>query len=217
MASVLKQQRRSGCKRIRRLLIADDQAIAAEGLARICSDVAETIELVVSGDQLLKSLRKMPPDLVIGESALPIVSGIDAMRVARSEGYAVPFLFLTRSADLREAASSIRWGARGYLTKTADQAEVLEAVETLLAGGIYFSSEVLTSAPCLDAGNAYGLTASQVGIIRQLGQGLRAKEIAFALGLSTRTIEHHKFLMMRRLGVHGTIELVAKAREVGVI
>lgn len=214
---MLKQQRQPGCKEIRRLLIADDHLIAAEGLARICSDVAETIELVISGDQLLKSLRQTPPNVVIAETTLPIISGLDAMRFARSEGYLMPFLFLTRHGDLGEAASAVRWGARGYLTKTADQAELLDAVKTVLAGGVYFSAAVLTLSPCSDTGSAYGLTTSQVGIIRQLGQGLRAKEIAYTMGLSTRTIEHHKFLMMRRLGVHGTIELVAKAREIGVI
>lgn len=156
----MKQHRQSGCKRIRRLLIADDQLIAAEGLARICCNVADTIELVVSGDQLLKSLRTRPPDLVIGETRLPILSGIDAMKVARSEGHAVPFLFLTRHANVCETAASVRWGARGYLTKTADQTEVLEAIESVLAGGIYFSSTVLTSPRCSEARNASWLTTS---------------------------------------------------------
>lgn len=71
-----------------------------------------------------------------------------------------PLMTRTRRADLGEAASSVRWGDRGYLTKTADQAELLEAVKTVLAGGIYFSVAVLTSPPRSDTGSAYGLTPS---------------------------------------------------------
>lgn len=154
------KKRPGSCRRIRRLLIADDHLIVAEGLAKICSDLADTIELVISGDQLLDRVQETPPDLVIAETELPILSGINAMRIARSRGQALPFLFLTRRADLGEAASSVRWGARGYLTKTADQAELLEAVKTVLAGGIYFSVAVLTSPPRSDTGSAYGLTPS---------------------------------------------------------
>ena len=69
----------------------------------------------------------------------------------------------------------------------------------------------------MDPALSHGLSGTQVGILKQLGQGLRAKEIGYARGLSTRTIEHHKFVMSRKLGVHGTVELVRKAREIGVI
>lgn len=205
------------CQRIRKLLIADDHLIAAEGLARICFDLADMIELVVSGEQLLKRLRNASPDLVIAETALPIVSGLHAMTVARSEGYAVPFLFLTRHRNAAEAALAMRQGARGYLSKAADEAELTQAIATVLTGGRYVSASVLAAGACLSPAQFFGLSDMQVGILKQLGQGLRAKEIAYAKGLSTRTIEHHKCVMSRKLGVHGTIELVSKAKDIGVI
>jgi len=191
--------------------------IVAEGLARICSNLADTIELVVSGEQLLRSVRRSPPDLVIAETALPLISGLDAMRVAKSEGFAFPFLFLTRHRDAAEAAFAMRRGAQGYLSKAADEAELTQAIEIVMTGGRYVSALVLATGACLNPAQFFGLSDTQVGILKQLGQGLRAKEIAYAKGLSTRTIEHHKFVMSRKLGVHGTVELVRKAREIGVI
>lgn len=214
---MLNQPRPESCQKIRRLLIADDHLIAAEGVARICSNLADTIELVVSGEQLLRSVRRSPPDLVIAETALPLVSGLDAMRVAKSEGYAFPFLFLTRHRDAAEAAFAMRRGAGGYLSKASDEAELLQALAVVWAGGRYVSPWVVASGGCLDPSLSHGLSGTQVGILKQLDQGLRAKEIGYARGLSTRTIEHHKFVMSRKLGVHGTVELVRKAREIGVI
>lgn len=214
---MLNQPRPESCQKIRRLLIADDHLIVAEGLARICSNLADTIELVVSGEQLLRSVRRSPPDLVIAETALPLISGLDVMRVAKSEGFAFPFLFLTRHRDAAEAAFAMRRGAGGYLSKASDEAELLQALAVVWAGGRYVSPWVVASGECLDPALSHGLSGTQVGILKQLGQGLRAKEIGYARGLSTRTIEHHKFVMSRKLGVHGTVELVRKAREIGVI
>lgn len=201
----------------RNIVVADDHQVVAEGVAHLLSGVADVVTLVRTGEQLLDSLRSAEPDLVIAEISLPGLDGVEAMKLARSEGYSVPFLFLTAFQDPAHAAVCIRAGARGFVSKAADREELLQAIDSVLTGQTYVPKGLFDGSGTTVEVDGRKLTHAQLVVLAGVGRGLRAREIARWMGLSTRTVESHKYLIMQTLGVRGTLELVARARKEGLI
>lgn len=193
-----------------RVLLADDHAIVAEGLARLVGDVADLVGRVNDGLQLVEAARRLQPDIVVTDVTMPGMSGIDAMRVLKAEGVRARFVFLTVHADADLAAEAIRAGASGYLLKQAAGEELMDAIRTVMAGRTYLTPlltrDVLHS---LDSpGGVHELTPRQREVLRLLAQGRRIKEIAADLNLSVRTVEDHKARLMQTLGLESTADLV---------
>lgn len=201
----------------RNIVVADDHQVVAEGVAHLLSGVADVVTLVRTGEQLLDSLRRAEPDLVITEISFPGQDGVEAMKLARSEGYSVPFLFLTTFQDPSHAAICMRAGARGFVPKSAGRDELLQAIECVMAGQTYVPKGLFNGSGTGVEVDGRKLTHAQLVVLAGLGRGLRAREIALWMGLSTRTVESHKYLIMQTLGVRGTLELVARARKEGLI
>lgn len=200
-----------------RAFMADEHQLVAEGITHLLKDVVRIVRIVNTGEQLLHSIRAAEPDLVISELSLPDLEGVEAMRIARSEGYVVPFLFLTSRCEPRLAAGCIRAGANGFVPKTADRKDLLQAIESVRSGQKYLPMELLAPTEENVVFNGRKLTRTQLEIVDRLALGLRAKEIAFQMGLSTRTVESHKYVIMQIFGVHGTLELIARAKHEGLL
>ncbi len=201
----------------RRVVVADDHMLVAQGIERLLTDTFATIELVGSGEQLVESVRRDPPDVVVADISMPGMSGIDAMRMMRGEGYAMPFVFLTMHDESSVAAEAIRAGARGYILKSSAGDELMRALAGIMEGQTYVTPTVAANAIVCSGRRAYSLTEKQLRILEYVALGLRSKQIAYELGVSVRTVESHKYAIMQELGVHGTLELVRKAEQEGLI
>ena len=120
-------------------------------------------------------------------------------------------------ADPSLAVQVLKAGASAFVLKESGSEELLTAVDTVLHGGTYLASQVTKDVVGIMAGapdpSRVQLTVRQLEILRLLVQGLRAKEIAAMLGMSTRSVEAVKYKMMQRLNVHSTAELVRYAVE----
>ena len=97
------------------VVVADDHRLVAQGIERLLMDCFDSIVLVSSGEQLLATLRRETPDMVVSDISMPGISGLEVMRQVRSEGCLTPFLFLTMHDESSLAAEAIRAGARGIL------------------------------------------------------------------------------------------------------
>jgi len=173
---------------------------------------------VTSGGALLDALREGSFDLVVADVSMQDMTGIDAMRQLRAEGDSTPFVFLTMHEDFAVVAEALRMGANGYVLKSAAGDELVHAVREVIAGRAYLAPNL--AAMAITAGERHGgqaLTEKQQRILNWVARGLRSKQIAYELGVSVRTVESHKYTMMQQLGVHGTLELVRKAQELGLI
>jgi DNA-binding NarL/FixJ family response regulator len=195
-----------------RIILADDHAMVADGLARIVVEIGDVVATVHDGVELVDAARRLLPDLVVTDVTMPGMSGIDAMRQLRSEGSTARFIFLTIHTEARLAAEALRAGASGYLLKHSAGEELLTAIRTVLDGRTFLTSmvtkEVLQNLSGPEASLGPKLTPRQREVLRRIAQGERLKEIAFALGISVRTVEDHKYQLMRTLGVESTADLV---------
>ena len=204
-----------------RLLLADDHAIVAEGLARLLPPEFTLVGVATTGAALLDLAARHRPDVIVADLAMPTLSGLDALRRLRAGGDTTPFVFLTMHADVTSATRALEAGASGYVLKHAASDELVTAVRDAL-GGRTFISPALRS-PALDAQLARGatdaieLTPRQREVLNLLAEGRSAKEIGAILGISHRTAETHKYAMMDALGLATTAVLVRYAIRHGLV
>jgi DNA-binding NarL/FixJ family response regulator len=204
-----------------RVLLADDHVMVAEGLGRLIAEVADLVGRVTDGRQLVESARRLRPDLIVADITMPVMSGLEALRLLKAERSTARFIFLTIHTDARLAAEAMRAGARGYLLKEAAGEELLEAIRTVMAGRTYLTPlitrDVLWTIAQSQGPEGQPLTARQRDVLRLIAQGKRMKEIAAELGLSVRTVEDHKSQLLQALGVDTTADLVKFAVRQGLV
>jgi DNA-binding NarL/FixJ family response regulator len=196
------------------VLLADDHTIVAEGLKSLLADHYDLVGTVADGSQLIEAVKALRPDVVVTDFSMPVMSGLEALRRMKADQLDAKVIFLTMHSDARVASEALRAGASGFLLKQAASEELITAIEDVLQGRTYLTprltKDVLAN---LSTGGSeeVALTPRQREVLRLLADGKRMKEIAAILGLSTRTVETHKYEMMQALGLGSTAELVKYA------
>jgi DNA-binding NarL/FixJ family response regulator len=203
-----------------KVLLADDHTIVVEGLKSLLKDQFELVGTVADGSQLIEAVRKLRPDVVVTDLSMPVLSGLDALRRLKAERIDTRIIFLTMHADARIATEAFRAGASGFLLKQSAGEELVTAIEDVLRGRTYLTplitKDVIANLTTAEPEGTVALTPRQREVLRLLADGKRMKEIAAILGLSTRTVETHKYEMMQALGVGSTAELVRYALTHGL-
>jgi len=203
-----------------RTLLADDHVLVAEGLHRLLEGSCDVVGTVSDGSRLVDVAIELHPDVIIADLSMPGLSGLEATSELRARGLDAKVIILTMYTDVRIAKEAIKAGAVGFVSKQAAGQELLAAIESVMEGGIYVSrlvAERLGSLPTADEFVPMTLTARQRQVLQLIAQGYRMREIAGALQLSRRTVETHKYEIMRVLGSRTTAELVRYATWLGLI
>ncbi|MCI0457119.1 MAG: response regulator transcription factor [Gemmataceae bacterium] len=202
-----------------RVLLADDHTIVAQGLASLLEDEFELVGVVGDGDALLAAARKLRPEVVVADMAMPVLSGLEALRQLRKEGSDCKVIFLTMHADAALASAALRAGASAYLLKHSAGDELIRAIGEVLEGRVYLTPLLARDVLPTQSGTRaeVKLTPRQREVLGLIAEGRTMKQIAAALGLSRRTVESHKYDMMAALGVTTTAELIRYALQLGVV
>ena len=208
-----------------RVLLADDHAIVADGLMSLLKDDFDLLGVARDGQELVNMATGLRPDCIVADITMPVMSGLDAIKRIRAEGVPSKILILTMHDHPQLAAGAFKAGASGYLLKHSAGDELIQAIREVMAGRVYVSPMIagdvmaaLTS-NAVAASSARGarLTQRQVEVLQLIAQGKRMKEIGNMLGLSRRTVETHKYEMMKALGLASTAELVQYAIRHGFV
>lgn len=193
-----------------RVLIVDDHPVVRKGLS-LCLAGRRQVTLVgeaADGPEALRAAHALRPDLVLLDLNLPQMDGVAVTETLRRESARVKVLILSSEGDQQRVMDAIRAGASGFVLKTASPDELVQAIETVCAGGTWFSSKVAQTALNQLARNggrpspAPELTAREREVLIHIAQGLSNKEIAAKLGLGVRTVETHRERIMRKLNIH---------------
>ena len=200
------------------VLLADDHAIVTDGLSRILKEADfDVVGAVRDGQSLLDAATRLGPDVIITDISMPGLSGLDVLARLKAERIDSKVIVLTMHQDADLASDAIRGGASGFLLKESAGDELVTAVRHVLGGKVYITptitKDVMQSIAGASKAKAPQLTPRQRDILRLIVKGQRMKEIATNLGLSTRTVEGHKYEMMETLGVTSTAELVRYALD----
>jgi DNA-binding NarL/FixJ family response regulator len=201
------------------VLIADDHAIVAEGLVKLLNRRFDVVATVPDGTALIETAERLRPDIIIADLNMPSISGLEALERLRKRGVASKFVVLTMHKDASVAAKAMRAGASAFLLKHSAGNELIGAIDQVLNGGTYIApaltKDILATFDA-KSGSAAELTKRQRDVLRLIVEGRRMKEIAAMLNLSARTVETHKYEMMRVLDVQSTAELIALAVKRGL-
>lgn len=203
-----------------RVLLADDHAMVADGLARLIADVGDLVGQVNDGLRMVAEVQRLGPDIVVADVTMPGMSGIDAMRRLKADGSTARFIFMTIHTEALLAAEALRSGASGYLLKHAAGDELLDAIRAVMGGRTYLTPLITRDVLQLASsrgGPADDLTPRQRDVLRMLAQGKRMKEIAAELAISVRTVEDHKAHLMQTLGLESTADLVRFAIKAHIV
>jgi len=202
------------------VLLADDHAIVLEGLAGLLRDDFSLVGTVADGARLIEAARRLRPDVIVTDVAMPSMGGLEALRRLKANGIPSRVIFLTMHADASLAAEALRAGAAGFVVKHAAGQELIAAIHTVARGGRHvtprLAAEVLAT---LAEGTDHPdgpLTARQREVVALIAQGRTMKEVAAVLGLSPRTVETHKYQAMQALRLQTTADLVRYALQHGL-
>jgi DNA-binding NarL/FixJ family response regulator len=156
--------------------------------------------------------------VIIADISMPLLNGIEAVRQIKKTDKGVKVIFLTMHPDVTYAVSALEAGALGYVLKHSAPSELTTAVRAALKGKIYITplleGEIMLSPKkgCLERREESShLTKRQREVLQLLAEGYLAKEIASSLNISTRTVEYHKYQMMKDVGMKTVADLVRYA------
>jgi DNA-binding NarL/FixJ family response regulator len=200
------------------VLLADDHTIVTEGLVRLLRDHDfDVVGAVGDGRQLIEAAGRLRPDVIVTDLSMPGLSGLDVLARLRAERLDSKVIVLTMHNNANLATAALRWGASGFLLKESAGEELLAAIGQVLQGRVYLTPALTRDVMERMAGASGAaephLTPRQLDVLRLIVKGQRMKEIAANLGLSTRTVETHKYEMLQTLGLHSTAELVRYALD----
>jgi len=206
-----------------RALLADDHLLFAQALAQMLSHRYEIVDIAGDGKALLAASRKHKPDVIVTDITMPLMSGLETVRSLQKDLYTPKVIFVTMHQDSELARACFNAGASAFVSKEFSYEELLVAIEAVMAGQLYLSPNVASGlvdalrgpAPVDEETNQ--LTARQREILQLFAEGKSTKEIATVTNLSTRTVEWHKYRMMRLLHAKRSAELIQHAVKMKLV
>ena len=210
----------------KQILIVDDHPLFLKGIADILAGEKklELAGVAEDGAAALKELKaKKPVHLLITDVSMPDMDGIELSRKVKQLYPATKILVLSVHCDRPTLMKLMDCGIDGFLSKNAGSKELLKAVYDLFRGGSFFSDEVKeaffkTAGPeSKKSKTLLQLTQREKEILKLLAKEYTTPEIAEMLFISPLTVETHRKNMLRKLDVRGTVGLVRRAVQSGLI
>ena len=194
------------------ILLIDDHAIVRSGIRKLLAGLPETdLKEVATGEAALLELRGEPFDLVILDLNLPGLGGLELLRRILAAHPGIKVLVFSLHTEAVYAARAMEAGARGYISKNAAPEELLEAIESVLAGGTAIERDIAQELGTRGAEEeAYlrPLTQRDMEILRLLADGKSLAQIADALGVAYKTVANTLSRIKDKLGVSHTADLI---------
>lgn len=215
-----------------RILLVDDHLLVRNGLKSLLE--SENKFIVVgegtNGEEGIELVNQLKPDILIIDVRMPVMGGIEAVEKLNQNGTNTKCIILSMHDSEEYILKSISAGASGYLLKDTNKEEFEKAIVSVYNGGKYFSGDTSNAIiKNLIEGKIENtkkiepqkseiiarLTKKESEVLEFILQGFTNIEIAEKLGKSKRTIETHRFNLMKKLDVKNLVELSKKAQKLG--
>jgi two-component system response regulator NreC len=211
-----------------RILLTDDHTLFRQGIKTLLSNESD-LEIVgeaANGAEAVEKIAELRPDLVLMDIGMPGLSSFEATRQIKKVRPDTRILFLTMYDDEDYLVQCMEVGASGYVLKDSPAQQLLAAIRDVYRGGSYLSPRMLSQ--LVDDFRSRiktahrqprfaTLTTREKEILKFLAEGESVKEIASGLNLSVKTVEAHKFNLMRKLDIHNKAHLVQYAIQKKII
>ena len=215
---------------MRTILIVDDHALFREGLKAIIARETqyEIVGETGNGREAIKLTQDLKPDIILMDIVLPDRSGIELTRDIRDRFPDARVIIVSMHSKIDYIVNAFRAGAKGYVTKESAFKRLLQGIDCVLNNEYFIDSSVshkvidkLMGFPEQEAkitdARYDTLTLKEQEVMVLLAEGFSVKQIAEKLFISPKTVDNHRYSIMRKLDIHGPFELVRYAMKLGLI
>lgn len=212
-----------------RLLILDDQTILREGLRALLEHdpALEVLAAVDNGAEAMRLAAQLKIDLLLVDVSMRATDGLGAIRELKRRMPGIRALVFTAQSNEDTIRAALQAGADGYLLKDGSRAELLMAIQSVLAGQRFISPAVSAhlvarylQQPRTEsaAPSRYdALTPREKQVLKLIAEGRRNREIAKYLFISVKTVEKHRSNLMHKMDLHNTAALTSLAMAKGLV
>lgn len=206
-----------------KLLVADDHSLFRDGLVSLLENAGFTVAgQVGDGQAAVDEALRLRPDVVLLDTVMPELTGLEALRLIRAEWPEAAVVLLTSAEEDGELYDAVEAGARGYLSKNLRADEFISMLKGLERGEAAMTRQ--TTGRLLAAfsrstrrSEPNDLTDREVELLRLMVEGRSNKDIAQSLTLSENTVKYHIKNILQKLDVHNRTEAAAHAVRVGLV
>ena len=209
-----------------RIVLADDHALFRDGVSSLLQAWGhEVVGLAAGGREAVDLVTRLEPDLVLMDVRMPGMSGVQATQAIAAVRPETPIVMLTVSEDEEDLFAAIRAGARGYLLKDLEAAQLRAMIEAVARGEAAITAATaariirhlssLSAAP--DPSASDRLTGREIDVLRLVTAGRRNKEIATELGITENTVKYHLRHILEKLHAQSRTEVATRALREGLV
>jgi DNA-binding NarL/FixJ family response regulator len=211
------------------VLLAEDHTIVREGFRKML-ELETGLEVAgeaQDGRQAVALAKRLRPDVVLMDIAMPLLNGLEATRQILKENPAAKVLMLSAHSDDAYVTNATEAGAVGFLLKQTSAHDVCRAIREVHAGKTFFSPSISKRQGRLNPQslNRAGLlkkkivelTSREMEVLQLIAEGKANKETALELGIGIKTVEKHREHLMEKLDIHDTAGLTRYAISAGFI
>ncbi|OAB38357.1 response regulator [Paenibacillus glacialis] len=210
------------------VLIADDHLVVREGLKFIIetNDNFQVVGEAANGEEVLRLLESLTPDIILMDLNMPIMSGLDTMKELKERNIHIPVVILTTYNEDELMINGLELGAKGYLLKDTGRDHLFRTIESAVRGDTLLQPEIMARvfAARSKRHDAHDTSSKQTVlsekeriVLQAIARGYRSKEIAGDMGISERTVKAHLTNIYNKLGVDSRSQAVAVAIERGIV
>lgn len=206
------------------VLIADDHALFRDGLRSLLEDEEDfrVTGEAADGEQAVKLARRLKPDILLLDLAMPRMNGLDVLRELAASPPPVKTILLTATIEKTQIVKAFELGARGVVLKESASELLLKSIRSVVSGGFWVGRDSVGD--LVEALRAltptfrerqqpkrFGLTRRELEVVSAIVSGFTNKEIAQKFSLSEDTVKHHLTNIFDKMGVSNRLELAVAA------
>ncbi|MEE2730888.1 UvrY/SirA/GacA family response regulator transcription factor [Ketobacter sp.] len=207
-----------------KVFIVDDHDLVRTGISRMLADVAgiKVVGEAASGEDALKVIRDLNPDVVLMDAKMPGIGGLEATRKLLRQNADVRVIAVTACGEEPFPSRFLQAGASGYLTKGAAMDEMVKAIRLVHSGQRYISPDVaqeLALKPFRnDSASPFDqLSEREMQIAMMIVNCQKVQEISDKLFLSPKTVNSYRYRLFEKLGINSDVELTLLAVRHGML
>ena len=209
-----------------KLLLVDDQNLVKMGICSLLqlSGRIDVVAQLDDGTGVLDAIEKYQPDIMLLDIRMPRMSGLDVLSAMEAQKIELPTLVLTTFDEHELVLNCMKLGAKGYLRKDVSLETLMDAIDTIVAGGLWIqpaiTKQILKNTTATQSHNEVlveALTRGEVQVLRLVAAGYSNNEIAEAIHKSAGTVRNLVSSVLAKLQVRDRTRAVLKAIELGLI